>query len=444
MRSSHLPFKISTLSILLILFFSSQSIFAQSGWQSIFSNSIDYNFNGVHFKDLQNGLAIEASGIVFRTTNGGNNWIKIYENSSYPMYVIKYLNDTNVFVTVGYGRILRTSNYGDNWSLVTVTTSNAVHITKVSFFNELTGYAMGGLQYIQRTTNGGLSWDNISAPIGSLWGSSTPYSDMEFVNVDTGWLISASNIVAGGHGTIYENRIIKTTNGGVNWNTVYSSGSSLQFTRLKFFDDNTGWTWYGNSLYQTNDGGSSWNVRSQYLNALFLSISMISYNTGWMIGAYAPDNAICKTTNGGINWILQCTNTNSLSKRFTSLFIKDSITAWACGGENSIFQTTNGGGIISAINPISSNIPDIYSLKQNYPNPFNPTTKINFDLKNSAFAMLSVHDITGKEVRTLVNEKLTAGSYSYDFNASELPSGVYFYQLQTDEFVETKKMMLLK
>nr|MBP9095726.1 T9SS type A sorting domain-containing protein [Ignavibacteria bacterium] len=65
-------------------------------------------------------------------------------------------------------------------------------------------------------------------------------------------------------------------------------------------------------------------------------------------------------------------------------------------------------------------------------------------LKNTAFAMLRVYDITGREVRTLVNEKLSAGSYSYDFNASELPSGVYFYQLQTDDFIETKKMILLK
>ncbi|MBP9096485.1 MAG: T9SS type A sorting domain-containing protein [Ignavibacteria bacterium] len=89
-------------------------------------------------------------------------------------------------------------------------------------------------------------------------------------------------------------------------------------------------------------------------------------------------------------------------------------------------------------------IAESYSLHQNYPNPFNPTTKINFDLKNSAFALLRVYDITGSEVRTLVNEKLSAGSYSYDFNASELPSGVYFYQLQADGFVETKKMILLK
>ncbi|MBN8569945.1 MAG: T9SS type A sorting domain-containing protein [Ignavibacteria bacterium] len=111
-------------------------------------------------------------------------------------------------------------------------------------------------------------------------------------------------------------------------------------------------------------------------------------------------------------------------------------------GSDKVYKTVIGGGLGVAFN--SSLIPIEISLLQNYPNPFNPTTKINFDLKSSAFAMLRVYDITGREVRTLVNEKLSAGSYSYDFNASELPSGVYFYQLQTDGFIETKKMILLK
>ena len=99
--------------------------------------------------------------------------------------------------------------------------------------------------------------------------------------------------------------------------------------------------------------------------------------------------------------------------------------------------------IVSVIPEASKNLEN-FSLNQNYPNPFNPTTKINFDLKNNAFAMLRIYDITGREVRTLVNEKLSVGTYTYDFNASELPSGVYFYQLEADGFIETKKMILLK
>lgn len=96
------------------------------------------------------------------------------------------------------------------------------------------------------------------------------------------------------------------------------------------------------------------------------------------------------------------------------------------------------------IQPISNELPSAYKLAQNFPNPFNPSTKINFSILKSGFAVLKIYDMTGKEVSSLVNENLTAGVYSVDFNASNLTSGIYFYTLRTSDFSETKKMMLLK
>lgn len=94
--------------------------------------------------------------------------------------------------------------------------------------------------------------------------------------------------------------------------------------------------------------------------------------------------------------------------------------------------------------PISSNVPDKFSLHQNYPNPFNPNTTIKFDLTKSDYVTLKVFDISGREVANLVGENLKAGSYQVPFNAGELSSGVYFYQLRTSSSVETKKMSLIK
>ena len=94
--------------------------------------------------------------------------------------------------------------------------------------------------------------------------------------------------------------------------------------------------------------------------------------------------------------------------------------------------------------PISSNVPDKFSLYQNYPNPFNPNTTIKFDLTKSDYVSLKVFDISGREVSQLVSENLKAGSYQVPFNAGELSSGVYFYQLRTNASVETKKMSLIK
>ncbi|MFA5405076.1 MAG: M28 family peptidase [Ignavibacteria bacterium] len=90
------------------------------------------------------------------------------------------------------------------------------------------------------------------------------------------------------------------------------------------------------------------------------------------------------------------------------------------------------------------NIPVKYELSQNYPNPFNPTTIIKFQIKDLRFTTLKIYDILGKEVATLVNEKLKAGTYEVTFEGSNLASGIYFYQLKTDNFIETKKLILIK
>ena len=92
----------------------------------------------------------------------------------------------------------------------------------------------------------------------------------------------------------------------------------------------------------------------------------------------------------------------------------------------------------------SSEIPEKFNLEQNYPNPFNPTTKISFSISSSEFVSLKVYDILGNEVVKLFNEFTQPGNYEIQFNASGLSSGVYFYQISTENFIETKKMILTK
>lgn len=104
------------------------------------------------------------------------------------------------------------------------------------------------------------------------------------------------------------------------------------------------------------------------------------------------------------------------------------------------FNTT---GFI-AIENIGTIIPDEFTLSQNYPNPFNPTTKIRFALPKSSFAKLVVYDILGREAAIIVSEQLNAGTYEADWNASNFPSGVYYYKLISDDYSETKKMILIK
>ena len=96
------------------------------------------------------------------------------------------------------------------------------------------------------------------------------------------------------------------------------------------------------------------------------------------------------------------------------------------------------------VNQVSEEIPAEYKLYKNYPNPFNPTTTIKFDLPKSSVVKLSVYDITGKEIETLVNEKMNAGSYETKWDGTKYSSGVYFYRLTAGDYTATTKMLMIK
>lgn len=110
--------------------------------------------------------------------------------------------------------------------------------------------------------------------------------------------------------------------------------------------------------------------------------------------------------------------------------------------ETEWYQSVNINTIVSVDD--SDEIPVSFSLQQNYPNPFNPATTINYQIANPGKVKLTVYDVLGELVNVLVNEEKPVGSYSVNFNAASLASGIYFYQLSTQDFVCTKKMMLIK
>ena len=88
--------------------------------------------------------------------------------------------------------------------------------------------------------------------------------------------------------------------------------------------------------------------------------------------------------------------------------------------------------------------PESFKVFQNYPNPFNPTTTFRYSIPTQSKVVIKVYDILGKEIATLINEEKSVGTYELTWNAENLPSGVYFYQLKAGDFIDTKKMILLK
>ena len=114
----------------------------------------------------------------------------------------------------------------------------------------------------------------------------------------------------------------------------------------------------------------------------------------------------------------------------------------ASGNDNKIAWYEN--LLITGIVTNSNEIPSEFRLSQNYPNPFNPSTIIRFSIPEESFVTIKVFNTLGEEITTVINENIIAGNYEVEFDASKLPSGIYFYKLQAGSFVETKKMMLMK
>ena len=98
----------------------------------------------------------------------------------------------------------------------------------------------------------------------------------------------------------------------------------------------------------------------------------------------------------------------------------------------------------AVLSVLNLNSPNQYALNQNYPNPFNPSTVITYSIPVSSNVTLKVYDILGRLITTLVNENQQAGSYSVNFNARDLSNGIYFYKIQSGNFVAVNKMLLLK
>jgi len=155
-----------------------------------------------------------------------------------------------------------------------------------------------------------------------------------------------------------------------------------------------------------------------------------------------PKTDACQTSSPGVMFMNYMDYSNDACM---NLFTNGQSTRMnaAISGPRASLLTSNA-CIPIGITPISTEIPAQYSLLQNYPNPFNPVTNIRFDVTNSSRVSLKVYDASGTEIAVLVNESLNAGTYNYDFNAANYPSGVYFYVLTAGEFTATKKMVLIK
>ena len=237
--------------------------------------------------------------------------------------------------------------------------------------------------------------------------------------------------------------MFKTNDAGQSWTQIeiIQKGALPDFVNLTFVNQNTGFTQgsQNNCLYKTTNFGLNWDSITIVVGMDdSYCLSFTNINTGWCGGTYGN---IFKTTDGGFNWRQMDLSQFNGSFINAFWFYNDSI-GWAVGGATKILYTDNGGktNIVNGNNNISNS----FYLKQNYPNPFNSQTLIKYEIRKKDFVTLEIYDVTGKKIESLINQNLNAGQYTSIWNSENYPSGVYFYKLSTGDFSETKKMILQK
>lgn len=381
-----------------------------------------------------------------RTTNGGANWTVSTVTGAAGLRcsgITTFDADTawiamNDPSNATSGGIFKTTDAGLNWTKQTTAFQGlGGHPNVIHFFDANNGVCVGnprgGYWEIYTTTSGGTNWirvdsANIPPPLFGELGIEQRVINGE---VTTFWFQTFSN------------SLYKTTNRGYTWSVAYNVCGSTGFG-FAFKDSLNGLAvdyFPINAMSRTLDGGETWTPLP--LDTVFSNLSTfyIAYakgtNGSYVITSHSPGiPGSAYTTDDGNTW----TYINNLP--LGPAAFSDWNTGWT-GGINDTIWKWNSAILVTSVKEVAGTV-DNFLLEQNYPNPFNPSTTIRYSIPTSEFVKLKVYDVLGNEVATLVNEEKPAGSYEVEFQATELSSGIYFYKLQSGNFVETKKMLLLK
>ncbi|MDQ3194391.1 MAG: YCF48-related protein, partial [Bacteroidota bacterium] len=473
----------------------------------LFGGSVDL-VRSMSFLDRSTGYIVTDFGTILKTSSGGNNWhMDSSFRPSYTklsiMYDLSLTDSLHINISGAGGTIIRSTNAGRNWL---VSAGNKKTLYKNYFINDATGFCVGESGTVLKTVDEGLTWDNLckftdkhlkaiyfgndkrgyvagnrgaifkTTDLGITWTDQTHYLNLDYNDIH--FRDDAVGIAAGGNPENGRAFIYKTTNGGTNWYEAYDSIGSGILNAITFVD-NSNWLIAGNNgnILKTNDAGEHWesiNLCYEDLNSIIFS----DPKNGLVSG---NDGIIYKTTDGGIVWRSKVSGTLA---SLNSIKYINSDHVIAAGDNGTLIISYDGGDLWSVVPKITNNnlftvnrvndrlfasgeygtiitskasrnilaaskntnvINSHYTLHQNFPNPFNPETIINYELSRSADVMIRIHDLLGKEVAIISNQKQEAGNHSLKFNGSNLCGGIYFYSLVVNNTpAGTRTMIILK
>lgn len=313
-----------------------------------------YNFSCIHFMDELNGLIVGFNGTIFRTSDGGETWVKTnppvegieIDISNHPdrgwfyydcwdLGKFQFVNDSVGWAVGNNGAILKTTNGGNTWiSQHSIQrTSYTPHFNSLFFINEFVGWVVGykripvGMtRVLKHTTDGGETWDvHLPGPMAAI----ESLNDVFFSDDQTGWAVGKNGV------------IIHTSDGGQNWQTQ-DSGTNKNLSAITFIDAQAGWITGGGIILHTQNGGDSWQVQAEG-DWTLSSIAFRNDRVGLAVGS---SGVILLTINAGNDWIqvgAEDVPVHSGQKPFLRHVIFLNNLAWVVGNRGCILRSDDSG-----------------------------------------------------------------------------------------------------
>ncbi len=413
--------------------------FAQNYWSSIESPTENF-LRTLCFLDSLRGYVAGDSGLVLYTSDGGETWTEQETNTTGKIVELFFLDENRGWALAWsegldfFGTyILNTTDGGENWAVEEYRQEN-IFLYAIHFQDTLKGFLGGNPGGIFKTTDGGVTWDSVAianAPFAYF-----PILEFNFFNDQYGFACGGAHDIAG--------VTWKTTDGGDSWTPIDTAYTPPDEIWDIYFIDSANVIGvggdpelFGVGILRSSDAGTSWDYYELGLIGMARAISFRTESECWS-PVPIPESLILSTDTAN-TWTFYNAPDNA---RIYNLVFTDSLTGYAVGEEGVILKYKY--PIVNSAVSKENMIVSEYILEQNYPNPFNPATTINYSVPKESIITIKIFDLLGNEIEILIDEDHSAGRYSINWDASQLTSGIYYYQLEANDFKNTKKMILLR
>ena len=433
-----------TLCFLLIVLITSPAAHAQQyQWSIVGRPTSRLGLAAVSFTDSLHGWCAGLDSI-YQTADGGTTWCQTEQ--PYVPNSIVHLSFLDTLRGWAVGRfnpadgiIWQTRNAGKSWTESVYSSSFTYggiwafdSLKAIAIGDSASSYTLG----MRTTTDGGASWaaQYCGDSVGGF------YSKIFFADHLHGWVtVGVTNHVGA---------ILRTNDGGKNWSLIFTPDG---FVTISFIDSLRGWATRTNStkVYRTTDGGETWEFQYDIsfgthdeLGAR--ALCFVDSLNGWVFGGGFYQGIISediyRTTDGGWTWMQESIGLTGDFGDANGATMLSRTLGWAACGDGSVLKY----GLVTGVAEKVPDIPAKFKLYQNYPNPFNPTTTIEYEIIHREQVRISVYNVLGEKISTLVDQIQESGKYRVRFDGSTLPSGVYYYAMKTNTYTSTNAMLLVK